>query len=100
VGALLLRKDQRVRYLSIAIAACLASFALAACGSSASSGDPAAASSAATKKATIAYVVDGDTLRVRQPSGDLAYVRLIGRLSRVSLLCRPALGNEAMVCGS
>ena len=67
-----------MKSLSIAVAVCLASLALAACGSSTSSGGPAAASSAATKKATIAYVVDGDTLRVRQPSGQLAYVRLIG----------------------
>jgi endonuclease YncB( thermonuclease family) len=28
--------------------------------------------------ATIAYAVDGDTLRVREPGGDLAYVRLVG----------------------
>jgi micrococcal nuclease len=28
--------------------------------------------------ATIAYAVDGDTLRVREPSGDLEYVRLVG----------------------
>jgi micrococcal nuclease len=29
-------------------------------------------------RATVAYAVDGDTLRVRLPSGDLAYVRLVG----------------------
>jgi micrococcal nuclease len=29
-------------------------------------------------RATIAYAVDGDTLRVREPDGDLAYVRLVG----------------------
>jgi micrococcal nuclease len=29
-------------------------------------------------RATIAYVVDGDTLRVRGSGGDLAYVRLVG----------------------
>jgi micrococcal nuclease len=28
--------------------------------------------------ATIAYAVDGDTLRVRESDGDLAYVRLVG----------------------
>ena len=68
-----------MRFLSIAIAAALASLALGACGGSTTSAGPAAAaSSAATQKATIAYVVDGDTLRVRQPSGELAYVRLIG----------------------
>ena len=29
-------------------------------------------------RATVAYAVDGDTLRVRLPSGELAYVRLVG----------------------
>jgi micrococcal nuclease len=29
-------------------------------------------------RAIVAYAVDGDTLRVRLPSGDLAYVRLVG----------------------
>jgi endonuclease YncB( thermonuclease family) len=29
-------------------------------------------------RATIAYAVDGDTLRVREPGGELAYVRLVG----------------------
>lgn len=29
-------------------------------------------------RSTIAYVVDGDTLRVREPDGELAYVRLVG----------------------
>jgi micrococcal nuclease len=28
--------------------------------------------------ATVAYAVDGDTRRVREPDGDLAYVRLVG----------------------
>jgi micrococcal nuclease len=36
------------------------------------------ASRAASFTATIAYVVDGDTLRIREADGDLAYVRLIG----------------------
>jgi micrococcal nuclease len=35
-------------------------------------------SSAAATRATVAYAVDGDTLRVRLPSGELAYVRLVG----------------------
>lgn len=52
-------------------------------------------------KALVVRAVDGDTLDVRILStGADIDVRLIGRLSRVSLLCRPALGNEAMVCGS
>jgi micrococcal nuclease len=29
-------------------------------------------------RATIAYVVDGDTLRIREGDGELAYVRLVG----------------------
>ena len=33
---------------------------------------------AGARRATIDYAVDGDTLRVRQPSGSLAYVRLVG----------------------
>jgi endonuclease YncB( thermonuclease family) len=37
-----------------------------------------AADSTTTFHATIAYAVDGDTLRVREPSGDLDYVRLVG----------------------
>jgi hypothetical protein len=32
----------------------------------------------ATFHATIAYAVDGDTLRIREPGGELAYVRLVG----------------------
>jgi len=31
-----------------------------------------------TARAIVAYAVDGDTLRVRLPSGGLAYVRLVG----------------------
>lgn len=45
-----------------------------------------------SQPARVAYVVDGDTLRVRLRSGRLAYVRLVGMLSRVS---RPAPGNHA-----
>jgi endonuclease YncB( thermonuclease family) len=32
----------------------------------------------ATFRATIAYAVDGDTLGIREPEGELAYVRLVG----------------------
>lgn len=55
----------------------LALLALPGCGA-ASPSSSAAASRAAEQKARIAYVVDGDTLRVRRSSGDLAYVRLVG----------------------
>jgi endonuclease YncB( thermonuclease family) len=47
-------------------------------------------------RAKVAYVVDGDTLRVRDPSGDLEYVRLVGMLSRVS---RPTLRLPVVVAG-
>jgi micrococcal nuclease len=32
----------------------------------------------ASFKATVAYAVDGDTLRIEEPGGELAYVRLVG----------------------
>lgn len=38
----------------------------------------AAGARSATFHATIAYAVDGDTLRIREPGGELAYVRLVG----------------------
>ncbi len=38
----------------------------------------AAAGRTASFHATIAYAVDGDTLRIREPGGELAYVRLVG----------------------
>lgn len=43
-------------------------------------GAPLAAGDArpAAFHATIAYAVDGDTLRIRESDGDLAYVRLVG----------------------
>jgi micrococcal nuclease len=39
---------------------------------------PASTPRASTFTATVAYAVDGDTLRTREADGDLAYVRLIG----------------------
>lgn len=39
---------------------------------------PRGAEQTRARRAAIAYVVDGDTLRVRLPSGSLAYVRLVG----------------------
>lgn len=44
------------------------------CGSDSSSGS----SAALPTRAEIAYVVDGDTLRVRLADGELEYVRLVG----------------------
>jgi micrococcal nuclease len=42
------------------------------------SGTRATASTLDAFHATIAYAVDGDTLRIREPGGDLDYVRLVG----------------------
>jgi len=55
---------------------------------------PRAAPSAFT--ATVAYAVDGDTLRIREADGDLAYVRLIGIDSPESVKpdTRPECGGE------
>jgi micrococcal nuclease len=39
---------------------------------------PTATPRASAFTATVAYAVDGDTLRIRETDGDLAYVRLIG----------------------
>ena len=39
---------------------------------------PAHAASDSVLRATIDYAVDGDTLHIREPSGDFAYVRLVG----------------------
>src|ERR1700742_3671400 len=61
-----------MRPLSILIALCLA---LAAPAVPATTPHRAAAQAFT---ATIDYAVDGDTLRVREPDGELAYVRLVG----------------------
>lgn len=55
------------------------SLAVAASGCTAwAAREVASKSTGATTRATVAYAVDGDTLRVRLPSGELAYVRLVG----------------------
>lgn len=51
----------------------LASLALVGCGIAENQ-----SAEAVSGRATLAYVVDGDTLRVRLPSGALEYVRLVG----------------------
>jgi micrococcal nuclease len=63
-----------MRRLSILLASALALAAMAL---------PAASTSAhraapRSFTATIDYAVDGDTLRIREPDGELAYVRLVG----------------------
>lgn len=45
------------------------------CGMAGGTGHPGTSSS---RHVTVAYAVDGDTLRVCLPSGQLAYVRLVG----------------------
>lgn len=68
--------------MRIARAAILTPFlalALTGCGASASAERTASAGGGAeVRHATVAYAVDGDTLRVRLSSGSLAYVRLVG----------------------
>ncbi|MFN8164526.1 MAG: hypothetical protein U0R26_12025 [Solirubrobacterales bacterium] len=59
-------------------------------------GERSADPSSFPRRATVAYAVDGDTLRVRLASGDLLYVRLVGRLPRVS---SPTLRAPAVAIG-
>jgi micrococcal nuclease len=63
------------RHLPPIAALLLLAGALAACGSI---GGSSSSAGTEARTARIAYVVDGDTLRVREADGDLAYVRLIG----------------------
>jgi micrococcal nuclease len=63
----------------LAIIALLATTATATgCAAAASPGAPPPISFANPIRARVAYAVDGDTLRVRLPSGELTYVRLVG----------------------
>ena len=76
--------------LSVAVAS--VALAVVACGGRAE----AEADGEHLRSGRIEYAVDGDTLRVRLAAGDLLYVRLIGRLSRVSA---PALRHPAVASG-
>jgi endonuclease YncB( thermonuclease family) len=51
---------------------------LGAAGCSAAAAPQSAPDAHTATSATVAYAVDGDTLRVELPSGELAYVRLVG----------------------
>lgn len=62
----------KILHLFVALAALAI---LAGCGAGSSEGS---SSFGRPIKATVAYVVDGDTLRVRRPSDELDYVRLVG----------------------
>jgi micrococcal nuclease len=64
-----------LRMLWVSVLLTLSAGALGACGEATGSTPGAPAS---TTGARIAYVVDGDTLRVRLADGDLSYVRLVG----------------------
>jgi micrococcal nuclease len=55
----------------------LAAVALSATGCAAAAA-PEVPETSWASRATVAYAVDGDTLRVTLPSGELAYVRLVG----------------------
>lgn len=57
---------------------CASLVAILALVALASAGRSGARSSAREVTATVAYAVDGDTLRVKEEDGELAYVRLIG----------------------
>jgi micrococcal nuclease len=59
-------------FLALALALVTSALAFTGRQSEASGAVPAAF------RATIAYAVDGDTLRIREPDGELAYVRLVG----------------------
>ena len=63
----------RVLAAALGLPACLVVPALGGAAPS-----PAARAEASSFTATVAYAVDGDTLRIREADGDLAYVRLIG----------------------
>jgi micrococcal nuclease len=52
--------------------------AVGVCGCTAAAAPDRRMEGRASTRATVAYAVDGDTLRVRLPSGELAYVRLVG----------------------
>lgn len=64
-----------MRRIAIVLAAILVNLAFGLADGS----HPAADADTTTAfHATIAYAVDGDTLRIREPGGELAYVRLVG----------------------
>jgi micrococcal nuclease len=65
-----------MRRLTIVLALCLAVAATALTATATATSAHRATAQAFT--ATIDYAVDGDTLRVREPDGELAYVRLVG----------------------
>jgi micrococcal nuclease len=52
--------------------------ALSATGCAAAAAPEIAFNARATARATVAYAVDGDTLRVKLSTGELTYVRLVG----------------------
>lgn len=54
------------------------SLAFGALGCAATAAPDRSTKGRASARASVAYAVDGDTLRVRLPSGELAYVRLVG----------------------
>jgi micrococcal nuclease len=69
------RDDDRVRRSVIVAFVLVLSLALSGCADSSGSTGP---HEPTALSATVAYAVDGDTLRVRLPDGSLEYVRLVG----------------------
>ena len=64
--------------MKMLLALALAIVALGAAGCTAIGAPEMASEAASATRAEVAYAVDGDTLRVRLSSGELAYVRLVG----------------------
>jgi micrococcal nuclease len=75
-----------------ALLLCLGVLALVGCGAA---GTTEGGGNQSATRAVVAYAVDGDTLRVRLPSGRLAYVRLVGIDTPESV--RP---GEPVECGA
>jgi micrococcal nuclease len=73
----LAREDVPVRCIAIMAAAAMLAIGCGACASTSPGAPSSPRQAPATETGRIAYVVDGDTLRVRL-AGKLTYVRLIG----------------------
>jgi len=67
------RHDRGMKFAAVLLS--LSALAWVGCGTA---GGAEEGSSRSATRAVIDYAVDGDTLRVRLPSGRLAYVRLVG----------------------
>ncbi len=73
----LVREDVPVRWITTLAAGAMLAIGCGACASTSPGASSVSRQAPATETARIAYVVDGDTLRVRL-AGKLTYVRLVG----------------------